>query len=66
MLKTKTLSASTRSYCIKCNKNEVYIEDDGDISSDKIENKIANLLNSTKKMRSRGDFLTSKARLAFI
>lgn len=42
------------------------MEDDGDISSDKIENEIANLLNSTKKMSSRGDFLTSKARLAFI
>lgn len=49
----------------KANKNKLDIDGGDDINSDKINNKIANLSSSIKKMSSKVSFFISKASLTF-
>lgn len=62
---TIVLALARPSYT-KTNKNKANTDNYGIVGSDKINNKIANLSNSIKKMSSRVGFFTSKASLIFI
>ena len=61
MLKTLAPSVLARPACTKANKNKL-----GTDSSDRIDNSLANLSSSTKKISSGAGFSTPKANLAFI
>ncbi len=50
-MKIIILLAPARLGCTKTNKNEVGTKDSNDIDSSKIDNRIANLLNITKKKK---------------
>lgn len=65
MLKTTTLLITKRLGCTKPNKNQLNKNNNDSVSGDKIDKKIANLSNNTKKMSSEVDFPTFKARLTF-
>lgn len=65
-MKIVTLLAPIRSGYTRNNKNELDKTDDSNISDGKIDNKIANLSKSTKKMSFEAGFLAFKASLAFI
>ena len=62
MLKTMAVVIPARPTCTKINKNK--FSSDG-TNSDKIDDKMTNLLSSIKKMSSRASFFTLKASLAF-
>ena len=58
-------SVLTRSVCPRADENELGTESGGRIGGSRIDDKMANLSNSTKKMSSESGFLTFKASLAF-
>ena len=61
MKKMMALLALARLACTKTNENELGIDYDSDIGGGKINNKIANLSISMKKMSSKAGFLTLEA-----
>ena len=65
ILKTIALSIPARPTCTRANKNKFGTDDSCSINSCKIDNQIANLSSSLKKIHSRTDFFTPKASLAF-
>ena len=66
MLKTTAPSVSAGPVCLVANKNNLDIDGGGGIGSGRIDDRLANLSSSTKKMSSGAGFLTPKASLAFI
>lgn len=67
ILKIIALSTQANSSYIWANKSKNNIENDNNISSNKIDNRIVNLSNKTKVYKSFGiDFFIFKASLAFI
>ena len=60
------LRAPARPTYTKTNKNELSIDSGDNIDSGRIDDKIANLSSSIKKMSSGVGFLISKASLAFL
>ena len=66
ILKTTTLSVPARPACIRANENKLDTDGGSGIGSSRINDKIANLSNFTKKISSEAGFLTPKASLAFI
>ena len=65
MLKTTAPTLPARLVRPKVHKNELDTDGGGGIGGGRIDNRLANLSCSTKKMGSRLDFLTSEASLAF-
>ncbi len=66
IFKTTALLVQSKLRCTRIDKNEADMEDDGSVGGGKIDDKIANLLNSIKKMSFEVGFFTYKASLAFI
>ena len=65
MLKTIAPLVLARPACTRANENELGMDGDGDIGGSKMDDMIANLLSSTKKISSGAGFFTLKASLAF-
>lgn len=65
ILKIITWLISSRPGQSKCNKNRFDTDNDSDIGSGRINDRISNLLSNIKKMSSGAGFFTSKASLAF-
>ena len=55
-----TASVSARLACIKTNENKLNTNSSSGINDGRINDKIANLLSSTKKMSSKTDFFPLK------
>ena len=66
VLKTTTPSVSVWLARIKANKNQLGTDGSSDIGGGKINDWMANLLSSIKKICSKAGFFTLKASLAFI
>ena len=66
MLKTMASSVLIMLAHIKINKNELNINGISGIDDSRINNKIANLSSSAKKISSKTGFLTPKTSLSFI
>lgn len=66
MLKITAPTALARPSFIRTNKNPLDTNTGSDIDSGKINDKIVNLSNSTKKMSSEADFFIFKTGLSFI
>ena len=65
MLKTIAPSVSARPVHPRVNRNEFSTDGGDGIGDGKIDDRLANLSSSTKKINSKSGFLTSEASLAF-
>ena len=66
ILKKIALLALAKPNCTKVYKNEMDTDNNNNINDNKINNKIANLLNNIKKIIFKASFLFFKASLIFI